>query len=212
MCKNYSLNDFLNLSNKQQNPITKNKMELNNQHFNNSNPVLNPTQKLYQTSEIDMLHPNEIKNANDRHDVHYQQPPPQQYIQPPPQYQNHAQHYYPPQYNYKQDNYYPPPQIPQPQYSEPNTNPNIPQDKSQYKPIVNIPQFYPPYHFYYQQPKKYDDSEDKEINFRTKDGKSVKFKAKKERKPKIAKDIIKSNEEKNNNEQNNVEALPKLDN
>jgi hypothetical protein len=95
---------------------------------------------------------------------------------------------------------------------EPNYNPNIQPENPQYKPIVNIPQFYPPYHFYYQQPKNYEDPDDKEVNFKTKDGKSVKFKAKKERKPKMAKDVLKSKEEKNNNEQNIVEALPKLDN
>jgi len=103
-------------------------------------------------------------------------------LQPQPQYQQPQQQYQQPQYQ----------QYQQPQYQQ------YQQPQQQYQ------QYQQPIQYYPHPPPQY--KEDM-VEFKTKTGKVVKFKAKKEKKPKI---VIEENIIKKNNEQANVEAVPQM--
>ena len=175
-CKNYSIDDFFNLSsNAKQKPEKTYPNNSSNQHMQNSYPQTTPNGKLFYTNmEVDMNYPNEVK----------------------PIHQNYS--------NYQNTL---PPSVQIPYDSSQRTNP-IPQTM-QHMPNPNqYPIYNQPYQMQnYQQHKP----KDEYVEFKTKNGKTVKFKAKKEKKEQKAK-IFKEKEEKKSNEQAPVEAIPKHDN
>jgi hypothetical protein len=229
--KNYLMSDFFKYVNK--------KLEgpaWDNQHTLNSEPKVNQTPKSFYTSniEVDMLHPNEVKpNTVETQPVtqptapsappqpQYYYPPPCYYPQYPPIHQNPNQ---PPIINpplqqpSAPTNSQVPQQAPIQQVTQPpviQTNPQMVQPPPQQVP--NYYQMYPQYyqppinHYFQSNGQKHPNSEDY-VEFTTKNGKKVRFKAKKEKKVKNVQIKEKEKEEKNNNEQTNVEVVPKHDN
>lgn len=182
-CRNYTYSEFIKLSKPKENPVYES--ITSNQHFNNASLQTTPATRYANTSlEIDMNYPNEVKSIDTPKQCCYNckqtlynnqqqsliKQPIQQPIQQPPQ-----------------------PQQPiQPIYQQPPIQQFIPHPY----PIYQYPQALPAQGVFTGQPQFINSNdknqsnnsksqEDSTIEFKTKTGKVVKFKAKKERKPKI---------------------------
>ena len=177
-CKNYTYSDFMNLIN----PTTPNLPKTNNnQYLQNSNPISNTTSKSFYTNmEIDMNHPNELKptpkpqteKIPEEKRIHTLAPTDHpQRIDPVAS----ANHPFYPMHNYPQQHYmgYPPIAQYQPQYTQQIYPPQPPlsHPPAQVNPQLDYP--------------KNPLQQQEYIEFKTKNGKVIKFKSKKEKKPKI---------------------------
>lgn len=203
MSKNYSINDFHNLSSS----MKKSQLTAPIGYLSNSNPQTTPNSQAYYKMEIDMNHPNDLKYTGlnkesglPQNNFQSTQPQQQSFMHQPQNIQGQTQQVaYTPNTHQSQQQQQPPPQ--QVVYQQP------PQIIYQQPPPQQVVYQQPPQIVYKDREPQYAEPKDY-IEFTTKKGDKVRFKSKKQKKPKVKQQeevIIK-------NEQTKVETIPQQHN